>query len=68
MSKLVGNEVQIVKSSISELGRTSLLTILENELDRITSALYVAEINQDIFRMQGQVMRLQWMIKLFSEK
>ena len=68
MSKLVGNEVQIVKSSISELGRTSLLTILENELDQITSALYVAEISQDIFRMQGQVMRLQWMIKLFSEK
>jgi len=67
-NKMTGQEVEIVKKSINEEGKKNLLTILENELDQMNRALYCANEPNEMFRIQGQVIRLQWMLKMFGFK
>lgn len=63
-----GDGYEVIKNSMSALGKKTLLTLLENELCELNTGLYVSSDMQEVFRIQGNVRRLEWMINLFNKK
>lgn len=61
-------DFEMVKRSMSEDGKKSLLAIISEELNQMNSALHIASTVDEMFRIQGQVSRLKWMASLFEIK